>query len=251
VLDLSQLDFEDLKGVLRDRLHGLDAGGPPIDPHGNEPVYQWILDTYGRADRRVQDRLLLALKDLLGELPDEQAWPRPAAQELLGLLQRCGRELAPSIRDLARSGQLIQSRPNDGRDIQALLLKPLIAAGDPATVTFWKEQLNLLGPTYGALIVSAMLPHGLDRTLRELLPDVTADERASQWLVLLLPTLHERCGGMEAVREAFRSHLAGATEPGRSILARALRIQPGTSLPLWLSGERAKNEFSANQNPQF
>jgi hypothetical protein len=213
---LTDLDFERLKQVMFDRLHGEQSIGPATDPRGGPEPFEWLVEQFQRGDSGLRDRMTVVMREFLAELTDLQRWPTRARNDLLDLIQYCGSGLVDELHRLIRA-ETLWKLPYEGPPAHAGLLKCLISLGRRGTPDFWVEQSQLLGPPYGALIFRGLMEHGLEFAVRHL-PELSADAEALVNLRLLLPIVEDRFGS-ETVAEAFRKQFPRLSAEAREAFA--------------------------------
>jgi hypothetical protein len=231
---LARLTTDELRDVIRQRLHGRRSIGPPVDVRVGPEAFEWLSEEFRRGDAGLQHRMTAVLRDFLGELADVERWPEEARFALLDLIQDCGEGLVDDLFRMIRQQTLL--RPADlGPDAHAGLLKCLIANGHHATPEFWLEQFHLLGPDYGALIFSGLVDHGLELAMGHL-PELTVNDEARQYVRWLFPHLKDKFGVQTVVdaldrqqerlaKETYRLYRSdlgmpvGGCEPDESVAA--------------------------------
>lgn len=194
IVNLSGLTYRDLKQHIKDRLFGEVAGGVPIDTRGDEPVYQWLVDSFRQGSDGLQNRMTEAFKELLFEALSTSEW-NESIYQLLDLLQLVGKELISEIYQRLTGPEIGDS------DVRAGLLKVFVAHQHKGTEAFWLNQYNLLGPEYGALVFAGLVEHGLDTAVAHF-PQLAKNDHALAWLELYIPSLIDRFG-LEATKTAF------------------------------------------------
>ncbi len=189
---LAELDAAQLRDVMYARLQGNISIGPPVDPRVGKEPFEWLSDEFRRGSTSLQRRMTAVLEDFLDELTDTDRWPERSRYDLLDLIQDCGEQLLDHIHRLIRQQTFLQAA-GLGPDVHAALLKVLISNGHHATPEFWLQQSEVLGPSYGALILSGLVDHGLDLAMHHL-PQLSADDEARDYVRWLLPELQDRFG---------------------------------------------------------
>ncbi len=177
-----------LRTAIVDRLHRLEACGPPIDPRGDIRPHEWIADYFLKTGESRQRLLSLLLAKLLEEVEEKRHWPETARLELLDLLQTTGDTV------VTEAVLALLRRNRDSDPIRpAQLLKLLLARGYRATPEFWLQWLERLGADYGGLILGGLASHGPE-TVGESLPKLVVSPLAQRALRLFLPELEQRWG---------------------------------------------------------
>lgn len=208
---LAELNEDELRAVMYARLQGNPAGGPPLDPRVGPAALEWLSEQYRRADAGLQHRMTAVLRDFLNELTDPRRWPEPVRCALLDLIQDCGEALVDDLYRIIRQRTLLDAE-GLGPDAHAGLLKCLISNAHHATPEFWLEQFALLGPSFGALIFSGLIDHGLELAMSHL-PTLSADPEARRYIRWLFPHIKDRYGVQAAIQalDEQRERLPPAT----------------------------------------
>jgi len=196
-----RLSLRDLKGRLRERLHGHDAFGPPISRQTDETPERWLIELYrGADDQRFRSRFATALGQLLRECATQRDWEDDAVANLLFLVQDAAPERA--LRDVQKQveQELLLSRGERGRELHALLLACLPALGDWPDPDFWLDQLGKVGLEFGPMIF-VRLVHGYGQDAFDYLPRLIATEEAVDNLVLAAPEMASVLGEGAMKRE--------------------------------------------------
>jgi len=218
---LSALALDEFSSVMSERLHGHQSLGPAIDAHGDTPAYLWLVDEHDLGSERLRSWMDGVAERFVNELPDMDKWPDRARANLLDLAQACG--LAHSaVRRLIRTEALLQ-HPAGGPDVHAGLLKCSLGQGNRRSVSFWLEQLELLGDDYGALIFGGLLEHGLDAAAAHLSKCCVSEEAAIH-MSLVIPALVDR-HGLRKVVQALDGPMAQLGDAARAELAEALEVE--------------------------
>lgn len=207
-LDPDALTGDALRDLVRQRLQGEPAGGPAVDPRGEDRPYEWLLDSYREARSGTQQRLSRVFAELLPEALGAAPWPEPAQVELLDLLQGAGdASLDPALWAALRR----YPEPLDAATATQVgrLLKVLLARGHRGSPAFWLEWLDRLGPDFGALMLSGLLEHGPDQVAAHL-PRLVASPKALRAVLRFLPSLEDRWG-QGTLLDVLRSGLQGCT----------------------------------------
>jgi hypothetical protein len=198
---LADLEFEDLKKVMDDRLHGYPTIGPPFDPRTGPEPYEWLRDEFLMGDNSLQSRMGKVVQIFIGELPDLNRWPADIDGNLFAFIELIGEDVVPAISEAIR--RCIDSI-EEGRPVpehHAPLLKCLMALGHKRSPEFWMEQYKHLGDRYGAVIFAGLIEHGFETAI-QYLPVLCRDEKAAVWIASFIPNLENRFG-KEKVQKAF------------------------------------------------
>jgi hypothetical protein len=219
---LANVEYDSLRRLVFDVLHGTAVIGPPPDPRRGIRPFEVLSDLFQRADRVVRSRVTEILREFLYELIDTAVWPAQARWDLLDLVQDCGHDgVVDDIRVLIRQKTLYQAA-DIGAAGHAGLVKCLLSLGALSTPEWWLEQFDLLGKDYGALIFSGLVEHGLDEAVSRL-PMLCDSDHALQEMRLLIPSLVDEFG-LERVREALSEQLASLSHTASKAFAEELRI---------------------------
>jgi hypothetical protein len=218
---LADLSFERLKQVMFRRLHGMQSIGPAFDPRVGPEPFEWLSDEYSHGSDGLRDRMTAAMRELLHELTDVERWDEDARGELLDLIQDCGDGVAEDVERLVRTRLLLETE-GAGPTAHAGLLKCLISTGHRQSREFWIEQYELLGPEYGALILSGLVEHGLE-IAAGYLPNLCQHENAVQQIRLAIPILIDMFGYTKVVA-AFQTQVDHLIDSVRDTFALDLGI---------------------------
>jgi hypothetical protein len=210
-LSLESLSFGELEGVIVDRLHERRSIGPPVDLRAEESHIEWLIDQFRQGSTGLRDRMSAALRTLLTKKC--QGWDPAARANLLDVLQESGEQLTDEILAAVRTRSLLDPC---GPEAHAGLLKCLISLNRRLSPDFWLDQLELLGPEYGALIMSGLVQHGLSMGMH-FLPRLSEHETAAREIRLALPVLDDIFGRQNVERELQR-YLPDCLESAREIL---------------------------------
>jgi len=226
MLNLQELPYAELKTRVRDRLAGLSAGGPPVDPRIDAP-YDWLVESYRRGSEGFQLRFSEVLGELLQEvITEEGGWGASAENRLFAVVRQCGHGL---VSDLHRWVEGLDPGSDRERDRLALMLKALLALGRHGTVAFWLEQHGKLRREYGALIFAGLVEQGLEVAVRYL-PVLCQDDGTCGRIEAQFPALCNRFGSARVDME-----LGKLDEPLRSKLQGVLHgpepVRAGVSHP--------------------
>ncbi len=200
---IADLEIGDLRDVMYARLQGNPSIGPAVDPRSGPEPFEWLSTEFCRGSSGLRDRMSAVLGDCLDELVTEPGrWPEPTRVALLDLIQDCGASLTSKLFDMVRQ-QVFLKTDGPGAETHAGLLKCLISNGHHATPDFWMQQLECLGPEYGALVFSGLVDHGLVIAMDEL-PVLCAHDEARNYVRWLWPDLMDRFGAQAVVIELER-----------------------------------------------
>ncbi len=205
VINLSRLSRAQLKSTMRNRLHGLSAGGPLVDRRLGPEPYEWLLQEYKSGKDRLRDWMEGILREFLEELPDPAKWDEEARANLFVLLQLCGANLSEDVQRLVRTRRLLDPESGGGPDLHAGLLKCLMALGHKENPRFWMTEFKMLGHDYGALIFAGLAEHGVEEATKNLLK-LCRSQTAAGLIRSFVPNLIDRFG-KERVVNAFKTAL--------------------------------------------
>ena len=208
---LDSLSYEELQTVIVDRLHERRSIGPPIDMRADESHIEWIIDQYRLGSTALRDRMSMIFRKLLTETCRD--WEPVGRANLLDVLQECGDQLTDPIYAAVRGRSLFEAC---GSETHAGLLKCLISLNRRLSPDFWLDQRDVLGPEFGALILSGLVMHGLSMGM-QFLPQLTRNETAAREIRLALPILDDMFGRQEVERELQR-YLDDCSDFAREIL---------------------------------
>lgn len=210
-LSLESLNSGELEQVIVDRLHERRSVGPAVDLRAGESHIEWLIDQFRQGSTGLRDRMSAALRTLLTKKC--QGWTPAARANLLDVLQECGDQLTDEILAAVRTRSLLDF---GGPEAHAGLLKCLISLNRRLSPDFWLDQLELLGPEYGALILSGLVQHGLSMGMH-FLPQLSRHEAAAREIRLALPVLDDMFGRQDVERELQR-YLPACSQSAREIL---------------------------------
>lgn len=231
------------------RLQGNPSIGPNVDPRTGPEPFEWLAEQFRRGDAGLQHRMTAILGDFLDELPDSTRWPERARWALLDVIQDCGESLVDRIFRLVRQQTFLKAA-GLGPQAHAGLLKCLISNGHHATPEFWLRQADVLGPEYGALIVSGLIDHGLDLAMSQL-PRQCAQEPSRTLVRWLFPNLQDRFGTVAVLAslDHIRDQLPAETyEVFRSDLL-PTKVEPKPTKPKRLGPPRFAIVRGTSESP--
>ena len=208
---LESLSLGALEKVIVDRLHERRSIGPAVDLRAGESHIEWLIDQFRQGSTGLRDRMSVAFRNLLAEKCRE--WPPAARANLLDVLQENGEQLADEIFAAVRTRSLLDPC---GVETHAGLLKCLISLDRRLSPDAWLDQLKVLGPEYGALILSGLVQHGLSMGM-SFLPRLSKNKAAAREIRLALPVLDDMFGRQDVERELQRC-LPDCTEAACEIL---------------------------------
>ena len=235
---IGTLPFADVTSIVAEVLEGRIWLYGPRDVRIDTEPYVDLIRACREENNVAQSRLSAALGTLLQqESPTNRRLSDLAMVNLLRVLQDSGKDSIKTIVVAIYRQKWLPEKPS----FHALLLKAATALGHRLSVEIWQDQLEALGPTYGAVVFSGLLLHGIDIAFDEF-PHLASTQESAGRIAMLLPEVVGEFG-----ENAVRRHLQIAI-PKCSADIQGIFRQLSASLPvLQVVQERAgfgRNEIT-------
>lgn len=205
--ELEQMEFQELKTWLDDRMHMRGSAAADTDRRTDEAPYDRPLSVWNAADEPFRKTLVRCVRELLREA-QKTPWEAEYLHNLLTLVEEGEMEaVADTLSDIAHSRAWFEQE--DGSRLHMLALRTLLGLGRKQTPEFWMRENRRVGGLYPELTFRGLISHGLDEAF-DRLPQVATDVESAEEISRLFPRLIEQ-HGLETIRGLVRETLPHAT----------------------------------------